>query len=1552
MDTTTLPATLQQQYQGQQAEFDALLTELRDAKARNVPLATVYLSPVQHSALMLKHDIGQGLLQRLLKHPDYPGDRLSMLSVSAGASASTYKTTDMHGKEVVLSLTDFPRLRKLTRRIEREARDLGGHLRSDKRLSLHAFLDYYGLPAAEPESSAAIDPLIRELEERSARHSLQLFSGFELDAVRRPATLIDQRILRLLHKRVPTLPMSLDELVSLRTNRKIVDIVRRFLPEQQTSIFTHLIKEAVPDITAEQIRTSPARTLEKLFQSDEAKRLTDVLLKDLNWFGAASEEETSPIVRTKLLGKAIRLWMTKPYSPKDVAGYALRHPSNWGKSYPQIWSEFEQHLLKSRQAASEKEAILLACLLRPEFPLEFQVADIPGELAYRSSVVWVNFVHGVYLANAVDPQLLERLTFQKLLDLPAKQSMKANPEQKNLINATRFRATLDWAITNGFIPDKIEDDFTHKELKTAVRKLDTAINNLKDAASWITIPPPERLNIARLKIEKIFGEKFIAKNIRLTAIGDTTVPQHQFGLYAQRLIPKTHSFVDVYASGKLNENKWFVVDPALHIATATWFQLNEDRTLQSHLGTVAAPSLKTPTLPDIEKNFDTHFKIYLDIIRSAYSKLIAALLASLPLADRRALENGSIAIFSLRRATSGIAAENEQASDTLPLRARNGFIVQATNEDEVVYYEVLPKAGVIRRRQDIEPRHLGGLPKTEKWKVSKGSPVSVAVLRHKTLPFDWDAHVNGTPPIANAQCEAILDAVVNVPASTDSQSSHESIPRTLESQATKNIAYCISWRFLFFDEVLLRKSCYGKTSFEEEQESKDKNLATIKGFVPFWGSMEDLLSGDSTRWIQGTFGMFTDLVSFVLPLGKFAAGTLKIVNTATTVGFNRALPAFAKLTGAFLQSTLNPFDGIASLLRAMGSRGVKLASSGLFKLREAAGRAGRYRIVQGLPQIDDVGRWKPLSRGDQLATVEGIENVPVRNTGSAGSRVLHLVDPLSGKPFGPRLALSQVSVGQASYRRIGLTNNEDLYAIAKTARARQILEVDGRTMVWIDDVAYRVQKNALTRVDRLDASGTLNAAHCRARRVPNGICKTRYVITDTPAERPAVGHFSEENSWAEWFGDSRFTPSPVTSAQPRQLLAFENRIYEVRDNALQLYRGHPSAIGLRRNRPIAKPYIDARLEFQEGIFAGLKVNGSAIQIDDVHEVGAVVAYSLDSQHRYVFARLHTNDYYMTTLAANDSIQKPLRMKKVTEELLQGDTPASELRRIYIGSLNANNLVRIHGWERVHRTLDSLEEFAVAIGAPANPETGLKWVKVTAYPASSLLFDGPTRTTAVTLAEGANVWSRSNLTSAQLQRSVADNFDTLFLRESDPASRGIAIDNAMQDLQSLTPYARSSPRNIAYAEVITARDRKEIYVSVSGAGDNTRHLPIFRSSPDIPVVEKNGMYYFNVDRFRKPAAPEALKLTDDEVLLAIPHPITDPARPDVLERVTSVDSESKLIGYLREEYPNSGDIRSINVVTTLPPCDSCSIIVKGFGQDRHIDDLNVIWGKRPDRQPAP
>ncbi|UVL00170.1 deaminase domain-containing protein [Pseudomonas sp. B21-048] len=1542
---STLSPTTVQVHQGQLQDYELLLSTLSGEVGSLDHFSETLLRPRTFSPLDQENETGQGALQQLLEDPDYralcQNNNVSphYLIVTLKDGAFVYETSNREGaNKTELTLTGNENWQALRTRIEKAATLLGGQIRYDRLVSAPRIATFYGMAPWDPTNTIKHQAAIDFLEEKIASYELGLEEDFNLLDLK-PAQTVE---VRQVSQGVMTVAAQ-DELRAQFMTGEIKNAIQTFLPDGASPL-TYLAKDILVSATSERVRAQPTVFLKKILQSAEANKLGDLLLSTMDWYGGKQGEEASAHIRTKVVANALQIWFKSKFIeyPDRIAGYDLQSRSNWGKSYKNIWTEFEKHLLTSpRQATSEKEAIVMARLFLCQFPAEFRITDIPIDLPYRSSVVWVNFVSGVNLINHTDAKALYRKTFQQLVNKPLKISEGAKEDKLRAVALARLLPTVEWAETQGLIPQKRHEEYTQTETDLAISELDTYTKDLNDALSKLTEATPERLSIAKSVIDHDFP-KVSDKD----SVIDSFWSDHELAEPARYLNwAKRHSIIDVVADNNFDSEKTWAVLKKNSNTIIFYIWLDEDRKL--HTGNTSS-SKKHNAICNTKELFKQHFEDHITSLTNAYKTLIKSLLSSLAFSDRQALELGTLKIYTLRKETYKEEAKHETPEKILPLRARNGLLLVTTYRGVTSTFELLPRAGVIRRIGNLETQLLGGLLKSETWHIGM-TPYSVEVVRHETLNFDWKAHSTGSKPLGAAHCEAIIEQLGHTfmpPGST--MENADGLALTINSKRGQEISHFIATELLFVDPKALHHAAYGQTEFDRAEASQKRFENFAKILVPFWTTIEDITSDDTERKVNGAFGLSMDLASFGLPIGKLASGSIKLLGNASRLTILARVTAFASLTkevSILALQALNPVDGVGSLLKALGSRGVKLGRSGIFRIKTMAGKAGHYEFAQSLPQISDAGRWKPLSSGDRLASVKGMEDVPIRNTGSAVSPAFHAVDPVSGKPFGPSLSANDISMGPSTYQRIGIADNEELYVIAETAKVRKTLEIDGRTTVFIDNVPYRNHENALCRVDNLDASKSLKTVPCRSRRSPGEVCKTKYVITNFPAERPIPGTFMDvEDSWAPWFGDGKFTPSQPTSAQSRQLLAFEGKIYEVRNGTLTTYKGRPEAIGLTQNKPISKNNINAHLEFQEGIYGGLKVTGSAEKIDDVHDVGALVVYSKDKRHRYVFAKLNTDDYYMVKLSASESVQGPLQMNKVSKQQFLENAVEQELRRVYIGSLNANNMVRLHGKDKVHQALDKLDEYAVTIGAPANPADELQQLTVTAYPASSLLFDGATRAMAATLPEGANLWAKSTMTPLELQQGVANRFDTLFLRSTSDVPNSTKIDQAMADLQKLLPsHHQQKLRNIAFAEVKTAAGNNEVYVSVSGAGNNTRHLPLFKRNS---VVKYDDSTYFNVDQLRESIIPDSLKLSSGEALLSIPHPITDPSRPDVIQRATSVDSESKLIGYISNKYPNTGDIKSINVVTTLPPCDSCSIILKGFGFDHGVDELNVIWGKRP------
>jgi hypothetical protein len=1537
MQTTVPEVTpLHLQHLAQLAEFDALTTSLRNAKTTSTPLSGLFLSPKPDSPLAQEHDIAQAHLKKLLDHPDYlallrtkTGSTVTLpLTVTLKEGRGEYEATDTDGKMVPLPVTDRQSLRNHANSIQKSLLYIGGQLRSDRLLRLPQFLWYYGLLPEQPQNADTLDSLIQQLDELRANYMLGLETG-----------------------------MDIGDLIKETDHRPILDAVSLILDDDETSVIESLGKEVLVNVAADKLRATPVIFLNRLLSSNKAQWLAEKLLEQLKWYGAQPDEEPDSAIKKRLVAEAIRRWysLTNDEPDDTIKRFRLEQSSNWGKSYRTLRSEFEAYLIDSGHVSTTNEAILLARLLQPQLPAEFQVRDIPEDLPYRSSVVWVNFVHGVNLVKAIDRSLIPRMTFQQFVDFPIKKSEGAPPELLDLIALTRITPTLDWALTNGFLDQQLDHYHSEETILLATDELKNQTDRINEAITCLAAPTPNRLTIAKNKLVKIFGSgTFNADHTKLVEeANEYTVNPIRFGGPVGRKQVNAYTFVDVYASGNIyNGKKWFFTDGV--IVSDKWIKLDTDKTVESN-AFMATSQNKIVKLPDVELLFKASFNIHLYLQRSAYQKLIMSQLATLPLADRLALEYGEVEILTLR-INSSKTAERETPAVTLPLRARKGFVLAVNHENQQSYFELLPSIGIIRRLPDFKSELIGGKPVQAHW-----GNVPVTYFTYKTLPFDWDAHASGTQPKNNPSCKAIIDRIGEKFTAPKINENHTAFPCTLKSQRLKDITYFIAHDFFHVDEDLFRTSAYGETKFDKEQKVRDKVLTITKIIIPFWSSIEDLASGDINKIKGGFIGIFVDVATFLLPIGKFASGSLRLATTSGKLSIRATLPSFLKLTKKLFTSTLNnlnPIDGIPSLLGALGAGVFRLGKLGLFKLKGLAGRPGQYDFVQGLPQTIDPGRWKPLAAGDQLGSVSGIDDVVLRRANAGNIPSYHLIDPLSAKPYGPALKVSEneLSIGPSLYPTAGKNSDDLLFKVPENVRIREVLEVDGRSTFFLDDVPYRLDDDSLRRVSSLDASEKLKQLPCRIPRAPGGACKTRYVLTDTPATRPQEGTFTEEKSWAPWFGDNTYYPSTPASADDASLLAYEGKIYQLKDGKLNTYKGKPKWIGLEQRIPTPKEVVLARLESQTGIYGSLNVTGTAEKIDDIHIVGAIIVPSRDEKIKHVFTKLNTDDYYLASRSTSDAIDTPLTMKRLRPDELLEDTLGGELQRVYVGSLNSNNTARIYGIDRVKIALDRMDKIAISIGAPIHPPFNMKFVKVDTSSAEALMFDHRTRMIVAELPDGAALWTSNTLAPDKIQKSTADIFNALFTKagSSTQLARPVAIDQAMIELQKLFPtqYHSGNLKNIAIAKVNTVAGQTEVYVSVSGIGNGTQYLPLFKSIPGVTEVKIGNSTYFNIDGIRSPIDPTSLHLSSDGKLLAIPHPMNDANSTDALNRVTSADSESKLISYISEKYPNAEDIKSMTVVTTLPPCDSCSIVMKEFGHERGASALNVIWGRRPNVRKRP
>ncbi|WP_448724894.1 hypothetical protein [Pseudomonas farris] len=1551
--------------QGQIRDYELLLSFMRLKSTSLADYKNKLMQPCSFSPLDQENEKGQIALQQLLEDSDYQALCKTNnvfprnLTVTLKDGAYVYETSNLDGQhETVLNLTGNAKWKNHQTRIEKSVTLLGGHIRHDRLIPFFGMATFYGMTPWSPTHAEQHQAAIDTLEEKIASFQLGLEEDFNI---------LDFRPSPVKHSLKSSLAglsaADIRSQVGLKKThygiaaRELKTIIQTYLSDKTSSLLALLAQDILSSATVEQIRAQPTVFLKKILESPEAEKLGYHLLSAMDWYGGKPEEENSPRIRTKVVANALEIWFQSPPTdiPERIAGYDLQARSNWGKSYPSIRGEFETHLLTSMQASSEKEAIVIARLFLRQFPAEFSVSHIPSDLPYRSSFVWVNFVNGVNLINATDPGALTRFNFEQLTRLPLERTEGASAEQTEMIGLARLLPTLDWAVTQGFIPQKRREEFTQLHIERAQSELDKHIANLSEAIIQLNKEPPKRLSIAQAAVETTLTPKVIRFGAKdkywywKEHLLARKRHEHSRGKDTPTLPGKGYDFysaAEVVASDKFDDGKPWYIARNDHTLTRLEISIDEHRNIRSE-GFFGSNG-PTGTLPEVKKQFDEKFLSHLQSLTAAYATLINNLLASLTYSDRQTLELGELKIYTLRKQTFRVEAKHETSDKILPLRARNGLLLVATFNGLTSTIELLPRAGIIRRIDNLAPTLFGGVLTYENWPIGMYSN-SVETLSNQTLPFDWDAHANGVKPKSPVRCEAIIEQLGHTFLAPSR--AIDELPMSINSSRCKEISNFIATQLLFQDPKVLRATAYGETEFEREAASLDKTRKTIKAFVPFWTNIEDLDSGEPERMVNGAFGISVDLVPFVSPIGKFAAGSLRLIINPGRLALRMRLPIFSltiKEATILTLQALNPADMAVSLVQILGYKGLGLVRSGIFRIKQLAGKAGHFDFTRSLPQINDAGRWRPLVSGDQLATIRGIDDVPVRNLASSGEVNYRLVDPLSSKPYGPLLhsTSGELLPGRSHYSPLKRENGHVMVEVAENTRVREILEVDGRHTLFLDDVPYRLDGNTLRRVDLIDDSEALKLIPCRPRRAPGeNICINSYV-TANPVPPPQPGSFDETKGYALWFGDRLSTPTGRIGHEG-QFLTLDGAIYRVSDNVGRRFDGDLRSLGFAQSHLVPSKNITATIEFRKGIYARIEIRGTYEDANDLHRVGAILVPNIDDTATHVFTRVNTNQYYLATVPKGNSLSGSLTFKRLAKTEMADGTLGEELLRVYTGSLNANNIARIHGIDAVERAMKTMEDIAIPIGTTATPSGNMKWLKVDTSPGEALMFDHSTRMIVTQLPEGATTWTRSKEAPQAFRQKTAEIFDTLFLSPTinpKDANAALRIDKTMQKLQSLLPIHERpfNARNIAFAEVTPVSGHREIYVSVSGAQGSTTRLPLFRHL-GANHVRIGDTTYINID-FNQAFPRTALKVTAEGKILAVPLTIKDIGnyKPAQTNRPTLLDSESKLISVIREKYPDPKEIRSVDMATTMRPCGSCSVVMKQFGHEGAESSLQVLW----------
>ena len=265
-------------------------------------------------------------------------------------------------------------------------------------------------------------------------------------------------------------------------------------PPAAGGLLDHIDGDWLTTTPAEIVRAYPMTALVKVLTTPRAAELANGLRLALGWYSNDGSQVASGLMDFKLLVAAVRIQLD-PHG--DLDGFELQSATLVGQRYDYIRRQFEDHLLRRQRVASPQSAIIAYMALLEHLPSDFAILGIPPDLPYRSSTRWVQFRHGVELAEAIQPGAARTMSYQQLADYPLQIGLDATTEQQQVIGMALVPAVLSWARADIALAPTLPEIPDGEDLQRILKAYLDENDALQTALENISAPLPQRFDIAR-----------------------------------------------------------------------------------------------------------------------------------------------------------------------------------------------------------------------------------------------------------------------------------------------------------------------------------------------------------------------------------------------------------------------------------------------------------------------------------------------------------------------------------------------------------------------------------------------------------------------------------------------------------------------------------------------------------------------------------------------------------------------------------------------------------------------------------------------------------------------------------------------------------------------------------------------------------------------------------------------------------------------------------------------------------------------------------------------
>ncbi len=718
-------------------------------------------------------------------------------------------------------------------------------------------------------------------------------------------------------------------------------------------------------------RSEAEDVLEKLTSSPIAFDWANAFVRDLGWYGAQEnqpqpDESLKQMVLTSLLLN-LHPGVGEQEPRNHVAGFNLYAVEHIEKSFADVQTEFERHLIENHRI-TEKNAALAAHLLLAEAAPEFLVRELPPTLSLGTPQ-WVEFCRIVAVQEIIEPGSTRSMTYAQLHQLSKFDGVCES--RKTLDALAAVDPVIDWALLNKIVtPDDVEKSVTDS-LEVALGAYARHAKTLAETAETLSRPLPTRKSVALDILTQVAkGCTYLEKDV----------------LHQKKNRPQQ----DIFATP-------FPVSPVeLHmsndLATGDW-DLKDGESIYRAFPHML-PNLIAPDgefYRQFNRDYVTHVQAMNMHVKQAFS--------SMPLPDRTRLLKGRVTMFAVRPSvaklhsitslpTNPIASTidailkvtgrkpTESHKEIDEAKGRYGVVICSHFEGRVTCYELFTLHGTCR-----ENTRLAALIQEENLlstTVRSSENNYSAPAKVLQLPTNIECYTHGvTPGLVNVS-SGVIEKIGELSASPLAPEINGYYQSFYSTEFDSLVNFVLKHRPIATYDELVRE-CWGQTRMEALRVKREKDLDTFLNFVvPFKSCIEDLSSDDLDRQLQGAAACTLEaamtvllVVGAVAQIASLAAKSMSIATKASKI----ASTGFGLVSNLF-----NPLDGAsdlllhgAKLLRKTWRSSVAALDNAIFDARKWSGVTPHRQLAATVdPDTIRLGTWRPAQTSQDTFQVWGI----------------------------------------------------------------------------------------------------------------------------------------------------------------------------------------------------------------------------------------------------------------------------------------------------------------------------------------------------------------------------------------------------------------------------------------------------------------------------------------------------------------------------------------------------------------------------------------------------